>query len=156
MGSPAPLEAEAVGEPAAFRLADADRDGVVSAAEWEARIETLFTGLDDDADGFVAFAELGRRFGALDEDGDGLIEIAEIGVLAAEADRDGDGGLSEDELAAVDWQAGGIDANLDGRIDRGEFRRLQRRSFDDFDRDGDGRLQADEVDDPDRFPIVRF
>jgi len=154
--APEPSGGEALTDPPAFRLADLNGDGAVSAAEWEQRIEALFGILDDDASGFVEFEELGRRFGRLDEDGDGLIEIEEMGVLAATADRDGDGGLSDDELAGFDWQATGIDANLDGRISRSEFRRPQRRTFDNFDRDEDDLLQADEVDDPNRFPIVSF
>ena len=149
-------EAEDAAEPAAFRLADADRDGVVSATEWERRIDALFGLLDEDGSRFIELDELRGQFSQLDQDGDGLVEIEDIGVLAATADQDGDGGLSEDEFADVDWQATGIDANLDGRIGPSEFRKPQRHTFDSFDRNGDDRLEAGEVDDLDRFAVVSF
>ena len=149
-------EAEDAAEPAAFRLADADRDGIVSAAEWGRRIDTLFGLLDEDGSGFIELEELRGQFGRLDQDGDGLVEIEDVGALAATADQDGDGGLSEDEFAGVEWQATGIDANLDGRISPREFRKPQQKTFDGFDRNGDGRLEAGEVDDLDRFAVVSF
>ena len=153
---PAPSEKQVSDAPLAFRLADADRNGVITASEWAERVDALFGQLDENGSGAIELEELRRQFPALDQDGDGLLGIEEIGPLAATADRDGDSALSEEEFAAVEWQATGIDANLDGRIGPGEFRKPQRHTFDSFDRNGDGRLEAGEVDDLDRFAVVSF
>ena len=94
------------------READADRDGTVTAAEYEARVEAL----DADGDGVLTMAELHPRMrhggpdhdapqglppfvAEHDRDADGKLDLAELQALFAAADADGSGSLAGDELA---------------------------------------------------------
>jgi Ca2+-binding EF-hand superfamily protein len=100
------------------------------------RSERVFEVLDADDDGFVDRAELrqarGQRFGRMDRDGDGVVSAEEIEALRARARR-----LIEARLNAAD-------ADDDGAITRAEFDALEYRLIAKGDRDGDGRVSADE------------
>lgn len=117
----------------ALRLADSDRDGVVSAGEWQG----FLAAVDPDGDGLFEPADLralaaerggpgGRRFSrghggpprgmgrhggglasALDCDQDGELEIADLDALFRELDADGDGALQEGELPAPRFRGRG-------------------------------------------------
>jgi Ca2+-binding EF-hand superfamily protein len=96
------------------RLADTDRDRLVTADEWQAFLETT----DPDGDGTFSPEDLfanapgkgrGRRFAGgrhrgegpgmmLDKDGDGILEIEDLETLFAALDADGDGTLADEEL----------------------------------------------------------
>jgi Ca2+-binding EF-hand superfamily protein len=95
-------------------VADANRDGEVTADEWQ----ELLAGLDPDGDGVITDDELaayfadrrpegrGRGHGrgplaqCLDQDGDGELETADLDAIFAELDANGDGTLQSDERPA--------------------------------------------------------
>ena len=91
-------------------------------------------GVDADRDGRItrAEAQAARQaaFARIDADGDGYISAQEREAAAAAQRRRG-------------W--GRVDADNDGRISRDEFLNQPMRLFDRFDRDGDGVLDASEV-----------
>lgn len=96
----------------AARAADADGDGVVTAAEWKAWLATLAPAGDGTigADTLAAALRGGRRgragrgggaermATALDRDGDGAVGLADLALVFAELDRDGSGALEAGEL----------------------------------------------------------
>lgn len=81
---------------------DSDGDGKVSESEFLAYLGRVHRALDQDANGFVSWAEaegriLREHFDAIDADGDGRVSPAELEAQGradhASADRDGDGQL---------------------------------------------------------------
>ena len=105
----------AQGEPESWLLAkyDLDGDAQISAAEIAEKKSRLFTLLDRNGDGDVAFEEyqsadqsrrlglLQTRFNKLDTDQNGLVSSAEYASymgLFNRFDNDGDGRLSRDEV----------------------------------------------------------
>jgi hypothetical protein len=138
--------------------ADANRDGAVDAAEWNA----LFAKLDGDRDGKLEMEELHAPppealayflgHGA-DTDGDGKVTTAEWQARVSALDTDRDGALSPAELSfrmrhrfgdaeekalALPPFAARWDADEDGKLDSGELAAL----FAAADEDGDGALFA--------------
>lgn len=94
--------------------ADADRDGELTAAEWDAWFEAR----DTDGDGTLSEADRAERSkrgdrarrahrphaelaAALDADGDGAVTRGDIAALAGRYDANGDGTLTADELPEV-------------------------------------------------------
>ena len=120
-----------------FRRADRNGDDVLSRAE--------FVNGDTDMD-------LEDRFEYLDANNDGRIERSEwhSSVDAFRwLDRNNDGVLSRREVVGNETtrqsdQFGNIDANRDGRVSRDEWQ-WSRRSFDRYDRNGDGVLSRAEL-----------
>ncbi|MEK0082474.1 EF-hand domain-containing protein [Benzoatithermus flavus] len=100
----------------------------------------------------------------LDTNGDGAVDLGEVrharGVVFDRLDTDHDGFLSRDELAAArkprrnaTAQPGSrllvrADADKDGRISRDEFLALAGQTMKRRDRNGDGRITADELPPP--------
>ena len=97
-----------------FRQADADKDGKVTRAEFEAARNARFAGIDANKDGALEVSELrawkrtwpsrvrDARFKALDADGDGKVGAEEF--------------VARRKTAFAD-----IDANKDGAVDKAEF-----------------------------------
>ncbi len=97
-----------------FRQADADKDGKVTRAEFDAARNARFAGIDANKDGALEVSELrawkrtwpararDARFKALDADGDGKIGVEEF-------------------VAKRKAQFGGIDTDKDGAIGKAEF-----------------------------------
>jgi uncharacterized protein YuzE len=118
----------------AQRALDANRDGIIAAAEI-ANASAVLRTLDRDHDGALSASECGApaRYGpqfmlvhpvvaALDADHDGVISAAEIANASAALktlDRDGDGDLSENELRP--------DADSRLSLLTWEFRKITRR-----------------------------
>ena len=122
----------------------------------------------DVAEAPVASAQRHGKFAKLDADGDGALSPSEveghrIAPLFAELDVDGSGSLSPDELAVLKHkgkhgQRHGdpvaraaemittLDADKDGAISTGEANgHWLAKKFTDADKDGDGKLTADEL-----------
>lgn len=97
-----------------FRLADADKDGKVTRAEFDAARNARFARIDANKDGALEVSELrawkrtlparvrDARFKALDADGDGKVGAEEF-------------------VARRKAAFAGIDANKDGAVDKAEF-----------------------------------
>ena len=97
-----------------FHQADADKDGKVTRAEFEAARKARFDGIDANKDGALEVSELrawkrtwpsrvrDARFKALDADGDGKVGAEEF--------------VARRKTAFAD-----IDANKDGAVDKAEF-----------------------------------
>lgn len=106
-----------------FKSLDADGDGKVSQAEFDASKADRFAKADADSDGKVTLEELTKafeqkqaermkkhearlkeHFAALDKDGDGAVSAAEAqashGEWFGKLDTDGDGFVTEDEMKA--------------------------------------------------------
>ena len=145
---------------AGFNRVDANRDGRVSRDEWRYDFES-FRRADQNGDGALSRAEflngdtdmdLEDRFDYLDANNDGRIERSEWhSSLDAFRwlDRNQDGNLSRREVVGEEStresdQFRTLDVNGDGRVARDEWQ-WSRRSFDRYDRNGDGVLSRAEV-----------
>jgi Ca2+-binding EF-hand superfamily protein len=101
-----------------FEAMDADKDGRVSAAEFQKvrgeRLAGMFARVDTDKDGRVTAAEAeaaaqggrgARMLKMLDADGDAVVTQAEVEAgstaMFARADANKDGAITQDELAAM-------------------------------------------------------
>ncbi len=97
-------------------------------------------------------------FERFDSDDDGRITAAEIEAEIAgrieRFDADGDGALAFEEAQRMREELGrdrraerfdALDRNGDGRLDAGELDRPLERLLSRFDRDGDGAVEADEL-----------
>ena len=129
-------------------LADADGDGVTTAAEFEG----LLAAIDANGDGILDAGELDDIFvrPGFDRDGDGLLEVEDLRQLFVDLDANGDGEVTRDELPRIsgerrrfasrlvarladadedrqvtgaEWQAllAGLDADADGVITQDEW-----------------------------------
>ena len=145
---------------AGFDRLDANRDGRISRSEWRYDYE-MFRRADQNNDNILSRGEflnadtdLDREdsFDSLDANNDGRIERSEW-HSSADAfrwlDRNRDGVLSRTEVVGEGQtreadRFDAIDTNNDGRITPGEWQ-WSRRSFDQYDRNGDGVLRRDEL-----------
>jgi Ca2+-binding EF-hand superfamily protein len=145
---------------AGFNRVDANRDGRVSREEWRYDLES-FRRADRNGDDVLSRAEfvngdtdmdLEDRFEYLDANNDGRIERSEW-HSSMDAfrwlDRNNDGILSRREVVGEEStrqsdQFRNLDVNSDGRVTRDEWQ-WSRRSFDRYDRNGDGVLSRAEV-----------
>ncbi|MBT8455508.1 MAG: EF-hand domain-containing protein [Alphaproteobacteria bacterium] len=107
------------GGPVSFETFDADGDGKVTQAEFDAFRATRFAERDTDGDGFLSAEEIAasmqremgpraeRMIERMDANGDGLIAPDELGPrgdrgnMIARLDTDGDGAVSEEEFEAM-------------------------------------------------------
>ena len=97
-----------------FRQADADKDGKVTRAEFDAARNARFAGIDTDKDGTLEVSELRAWKRTLPS----RIRDARFKAL----DADGDGSIGGEEYVAQRKAAfAGIDANKDGAVDKAEF-----------------------------------
>jgi len=145
---------------AGFARVDANGDGRISRNEWRYDVEA-FRRADRNGDDALSRAEfvnadtdmdLEDRFEYLDANNDGRIERSEW-HSSPDAfrwlDRDRDGVLSRrevrgDESTRQSDQFRDLDVNSDGRVTRDEWQ-WSRRSFDRYDRNGDGILSRAEM-----------
>lgn len=104
---------------------DADGDGVVTAAEYEASAL--------------------QRFERLDANKDGVVDAAEIEAIKQRmAQREGQGGPGGGFGGRMLAMLAAQDADKDGRITRDEALAASRAQFAAADKDGDGKLAGDE------------
>lgn len=100
----------------------------------------------------------GDHFSRFDEDGDGKVAVSELDArhkeFLADADKDGDGYITKDEMKALhethkaEHKARMFpDANNDGKVSRREFEDATREHFNKLDKDGDGLLTEEEMED---------
>ncbi|GGX60929.1 EF-hand domain-containing protein [Streptomyces hiroshimensis] len=134
-----------------FAMLDTDGDGVISKAEYSARVErvTLATGrTDDDPLVIAARANGARAWAAMDADGDGGVTFDEYAAWAGAeafdtvcepvlrglfdlADADGDGALDLKEFTTLRAALGNPVGNIES-------------AFAALDGDGDGRVGRDD------------
>jgi Ca2+-binding EF-hand superfamily protein len=108
-------------------LADADHDGKVSRAEYQASRSKFLMRADHNKDGKISAAEWTKGAATLraqyrDEGVDGTDLIGKAGLFP-KIDTDKDGFVSTAEInAASNHQFGVYDGNKDGQVTRGEAR----------------------------------
>jgi len=152
---------------AAFDRLDTNRDGRIARNEWRFDYES-FRRADQNGDNILSRREFLNadtdtdredRFDYLDSNNDGRIERSEW-HSSADAfrwlDRDRDGVLSRAEVVGEEQNRqsdrfDAIDTNRDGRITPNEWQ-WSRRSFNQYDRNGDGVLRRDELASADTRP----
>jgi hypothetical protein len=96
--------------------ADANKDGAVTKAEFDASRTARFTAQDANKDGFLVQAEMAPPPGA------GGPPPGGGGGFGMRADADGDGKISKAEFlagGATQWER--ADANKDGKVDKAEI-----------------------------------
>jgi len=105
-----------------FERIDANGDGVVTRAEFDAHLAARQAGLDANGDGFVSFEEAQtfraaqqeerarERFARMDTNGDGRISVEEASARQARMfefmDRNDDGVVDADERSPRRWGKG--------------------------------------------------
>lgn len=107
-----------------FARYDADHDGKVSLAEYEAGRMMQFKRMDTDGNGSLSFAEIDAASAAAAQRGGPMADMmkARNDALKA-ADTNGDQSISADEFKAyVDAEFKKIDANNDGFLTEDEMR----------------------------------
>jgi len=150
-----------------FVKLDSNADGVVTSAEFQARVLAHFTQADVDRDGKVtadeAKARLAahkqQRFNKRDANTNGVLERAEVAkmpaVMFARLDVDRSGGLSQSELSQGLSRAGkcprrGLtrlpgDADHDGVVTQPEASLGVQKMMQRLDTNSDGKLTPDEL-----------
>ena len=109
-----------------MRGPDADGDGVITAAEYEASVL--------------------QRFERLDANKDGVIDAAEIEALKQRiAEREGQGGPGGGFGGRMLTQLQAQDADKDGKITKEEALAAGRAQFAALDKNGDGKLTTEEL-----------
>lgn len=127
-------------------MADADKSGDVSKAEFRAAAETRFAAMDQNGDGFVtkeemeaAHAEMRarfeerrtERFAALDADGDGKVSLEEMNQAAEKrAAERGKDGLPERHAARMSKFFEKADADGDGALTAEELQAAKSKKHD--------------------------
>ena len=143
-----------------FGRADADRDGKVSLAEFDARGEKMFKRFDRDGNGKIELKgdrPFMKRLAAADTNKDGVItqdEAKAYGEARFKAmDTDKDGFLSRAERKAA-WTKGRedrrearfkmLDADGNGKVTLAEFQLHSEKLFGMMDKNGDGKVERGE------------
>jgi len=136
-----------------FADVDANKDGLVTRAEWAASADKMFDAMDRDHSGFLT---------PPDRPGEGKGERREI-VIERRTERDGRGGREVREEREESEGPHGMgrhhppmefglimiaaheeaDVNHDGKLSKDEFRAMQLRFFDAADVNGDGKIKFD-------------
>jgi len=112
-----PAAAQRFGDPAAaFDNADADRNGVITRAEFAASRMTRFNQMDRNHDGAVSKADF-KRIARFRPEAAGRLD-----ALIAQADANRDGKATRAEMAAAPMPIfDRADANKDGGVDKDEL-----------------------------------
>ena len=148
------------GDGSRFGRADADKDGKVSLAEFDARGEKMFKRFDRDGDGKVEIKgdrPFMSRLAEADTNKDGAITETEAKAFGEarfkEMDSDHDGYLSKAERKAA-WSKGreehrearfnSLDADGNGKVTLAEFQAHSEKLFEKMDRNGDGKIERGE------------
>jgi Ca2+-binding EF-hand superfamily protein len=104
-----------------FKAADANSDGGVTRAEWDAHLKSRFAGYDKNSDGRLATEEIDGLLAALH----GAIGGGDLGAARAELlkayDKDGDSAISQAEYVGgglARFDAWDLDKN--GTVDKSE------------------------------------
>lgn len=127
-----PGRGDRAGQAPIFQLMDADKDGKVSKAEFDAYRASQFKALDKNTDGFLGREE----YAALPD----LIRTQMMERRFDELDKNKDGKLTADELGVRDGRAAEADI---------------RRRFDALDKNKDGKLTPDELPEAARERMMR-
>ncbi|MBW8733086.1 MAG: EF-hand domain-containing protein [Asticcacaulis sp.] len=100
---------------------DADKDGKVSLAEYEAGRQMMFGRVDADGNGAISFAEIDAVAQKMGNDQRAAMMQKRLDALKA-ADANGDQAISADEYkAAVDAEFTALDKNADGFLTEDEM-----------------------------------
>ncbi|MEO0958937.1 MAG: hypothetical protein AAFY66_10830 [Pseudomonadota bacterium] len=135
-------------------LIDADGDGEVSAAEWEAYGDSVFARLDTDGSGVIDTVEMDAGFAAFDLDGDGVLRAEEVD--ASVLDANGDGRITSAEWLGV-RAVSALDEDATATLSRDELRRRRTANFNSLDQDRNGRASSIELAaSPLGFTLLRF
>lgn len=116
-----PLQGQAreSAEDVMFKKMDANADGAISKAEFNAFNAKRFKELDANKDGKVMREEMDARVNKVTRNG-----LTHLDERFAAADTDHDGGLNRDEAQAMPVMLlyfGDIDTNKDGKVTREEY-----------------------------------
>ena len=139
-----------------FDALDANQDGVIDQAEWEAFSARLFDRIDLDGDGQASAEELDDAFEAFDYNKDGMIDGHEAPLVIILGDDNGDGRVAPEEFNAIDWARDSIDVDADGRISREEFGKARREVYDRADFDRSATLGRSEFEAAPSLTLFRF
>jgi Ca2+-binding EF-hand superfamily protein len=151
----------------AFSKIDADKNGVVTVAEYAAFWKGRFQEIDADKDGKIMADEFAaatkQAFGAADTNKDNVLVAQEFvaywcgpeaqvparakGKTGKRIDANRDGKIDKDECV-VFWIArvNDMDTNKDGRVTMDEFIAMTQKQFKEMDRNGDGFISVQEYD----------
>lgn len=103
-----------------FRMADTNRDGVVTRAEFRAERVRSFARIDSNTDGGITLHELSAVAG-------GFRERAGASIGFGRLDADGDGRVTRDELNRAPTPGfDRADADRDGNVNAAELQRARR------------------------------
>ena len=151
----------------AFAKMDANGDGVVTVAEYNAYWKGRFNDMDADKDGKIMAAEFDaatqQQFGSMDANKDNALVAQEFIVYycspAAKSpqtvkakkikkiDANKDGKIEDGECVAF-WasQFSDMDLNKDGKVTMDEFLQAAKKEFKAIDKNGDGQISVQELD----------
>lgn len=127
---------------------DADKDGVVSRAEFDAMHDRMWSKMDADGDGKIAADEMGNGPGGhmmMMDHGPGHAAMGEHGPGHGAMAGHGAGHGARHDIHIVRHGGEGLDANKDGKLSLDEFTAPMRDHFKEADKNRNGFLDKDEM-----------